>query len=478
MRAMKPRTVAAVWRFVLRLIRHIERATRPVHPDTAAALERRWAELPDRVKGPEQLLGRHTAGCEGTHGVFPRCNLACTPCYHAKEANRVRTDGEHTIRKVEAHMALLRKRRGTGQHAQLIGGEVTLLSPEDHARTLEVMQRHGRKPMSMTHGDFDYEHLERLAVAPDGRRRFSKLVFAGHFDSLMYGRRGIIRARAEAQLNPYRQRFVEMFRRLEREHGVRFDLAHNMTVTPRNLDQVAQVIRDNLRDGWGMFSFQPAAYVGNPNRWREELRAFDVDALWTQMERGAGARLPWRHLQMGDARCNRSAYGALVGERWVPWLNDRCAADLRVRDLFLDAVGGMDAEAGGWDRLLRALRVARLVAGRRGLVRASLRWGGRFARRAGVWPLVRHGIRPVTFVVHAFMDARDVAPAWDALRRGEVAEEPRVRAAQERLQACSYAMAHPESGELVPACVQHCVLDPRENLALMRELPLAAPATR
>jgi hypothetical protein len=100
------------------------------------------------------------------------------------------------------------------------------------------------------------------------------------------------------------------------------------------------------------------------------------------------------------------------------------------------------------------------------------------ARRAGVRRLVRHGIRPVTFVVHAFMDARDVAPAWDALRRGEVAEEPRVRAAQERLQACSYAMAHPESGELVPACVQHCVLDPRENLALMRELPLAAPATR
>ncbi len=31
--------------------------------------------------------GRHMPGREGTHGVFPRCNLACTPCYHARDAN-------------------------------------------------------------------------------------------------------------------------------------------------------------------------------------------------------------------------------------------------------------------------------------------------------------------------------------------------------------------------------------------------------
>jgi hypothetical protein len=47
----------------------------------------------------------------------------------------------------------------------------------------------------------------------------------------------------------------------------------------------------------------------------------------------------------------------------------------------------------------------------------------------------------------------------------------------ERLGACSYAMAHPETGRLVPACVQHSVLDPAENSALARLLPLkpAAP---
>lgn len=38
-------------------------------------------------------------------------------------------------------------------------------------------------------------------------------------------------------------------------------------------------------------------------------------------------------------------------------------------------------------------------------------------------------------------------------------------------------MAHPETGELVPACVQHSVLDPVENVALRRLLPLT-PVSR
>jgi hypothetical protein len=33
-------------------------------------------------------------------------------------------------------------------------------------------------------------------------------------------------------------------------------------------------------------------------------------------------------------------------------------------------------------------------------------------------------------------------------------------------------MAHPEQDRLVPACVQHSVLDPQENIRLMQLLPL------
>lgn len=85
---------------------------------------------------------------------------------------------------------------------------------------------------------------------------------------------------------------------------------------------------------------------------------------------------------------------------------------------------------------------------------------------------MRHGIRPVTFVTHSFIDAHDVAAAWEMLKRGELCNDPQTLAAQQRLQACSYSMGHPETGEIVPACVQHSLLDPHENRALVELLPL------
>jgi hypothetical protein len=452
-------------------LRRLEVATRPVHPDTEAALRRRWEELPAHVKHEGQALGRRTAGCEGTHGVFPRCNLACTPCYHSRDANRVRIDGEHTLEQIDGQMAFLREQRGPGQYAQLIGGEVTLLPPEDHAQALLTMRRHGRKPMSMSHGDFDYDYLERLALGPDGRPRFSSLSFAGHFDSMMFGRRGIKRVGDERELNPHRERFCAMFARLEREHGVKSYLAHNMTVTPRNVGQVAQVIEDCRHMGFRMFSFQPAAFIGNTNRWKHDYEDVGGDRVWAEIERGAGGHLPWNVFQIGDERCNRTAYGAYVGDRYVQLLDDRVPADLEVRDAFFEAFGGMDFEAPHL-----AVRLLRAFAGYPRGVPLTLRWLARFVRRAGPAALARQGIQPITFVMHSFMDAKDVRPAWESLQRGEISDDPRIRATQERLQACSYAMSHPESGTLVPACAQHSVLDPQENLELMKLLPMSESA--
>jgi hypothetical protein len=84
-------------------------------------------------------------------------------------------DGAHTIAEVDKQMALLRRLRGPRAHAQLIGGEVTLLPPDDHAETLLTMRRYGREPMSMSHGDFDYDYLERLALDGQGQRRLRRL---------------------------------------------------------------------------------------------------------------------------------------------------------------------------------------------------------------------------------------------------------------------------------------------------------------
>ena len=476
--AVRPSRVNGPQALVRRLrsaVAELELVTRPVHPETRAALERRWAELPDGVKTPSQALGQHAVGCEGTHGVFPRCNLACTPCYHSRDANRVAVDGGHTRREVAGQMALLRRLRGPRAHAQLIGGEVTLLPPEDHAETLEAMRDNGRDPMSMTHGDFDYDYLEALAVGADGRRRFRRLSFAGHFDMMMYGRRDIARPADEAALNPYRERFVAMFERLRSEHGVRFFLAHNMTVTPRNLGQIADVVRSCRETGFGLFSFQPAAFVGDDRRWREGYRDTSGDEVWAEIERGAGARLPFRALQIGDERCNRTAYGFYVGPAYYPAFDDLDPADLRLRDTFFQRFGGVSFSGTHIPAL--TVKVLRVVGRHPSTAVPFLGWAARRLRRVGLPNLVRHGVRPVTFVMHSFMDATDVAPAWEALQRGEVCDEPRLLATQERLRACSYAMAHPETGTLVPACVQHSVLDPGENQALRRLLPLT-PVTR
>ena len=456
---------------MLARLRALEVLTRPEHPELSAALARRWEELPAHVKTRNQMLGRRTAGCEGTHGVFPKCNLACTPCYHAKEAQRVRTDGEHTLREVGAQMALLRDLRGPGQNAQLIGGEVTLLAPDDHAAALQAMIDHGRKPMSMTHGDFDYAYLEALALDPaTGKPRFTHLSFAGHFDSTMFGRTGLRKVERESELHPYRRAFCAMFQRLEEEHGVTSYLAHNMTITPRNIDQIPEVLRECRDYGFRMFSFQPAAFVGNQARWKDSYRQFSTDAVWDRISEGAGGALHDDALQIGDKRCNRTAYGFYVGDRYVPLVDQDDERDLRWVDSFVAAFGGMDFVA---PKALTAARVVRALAREPRALPRLAGFGVRAVRRSGGLRALRATPpRAVTYVMHAFMDARTVRPAWEAMERGQTThDDPEVQATIERLQACSYAMAHPEDGRTVPACAQHSVLDPLENIKLMELLP-------
>lgn len=456
-------------------LRRFELASRPIHPDTKRALALRWEQLPVHAKTPNQLLGRCAVGCEGTHGVFPKCNLTCSPCYHSADANKVRIDGDHTVENVERQMSYLRSVRGPRAHAQLIGGEVSLLSAEDHARSLLAMRAAGREPMSMTHGDFDYQYLLDVVLDEQGRRRFDRVSFAAHFDSLMRGRRGAVRPRDEKELNPFRETFAQMFVDLEREHGVRSYLAHNMTVTPSNVDEVAQVTRDVLEMPFDMMSFQPAAFIGDDRRWREDFGEVTIDAVWDRIEEGAGQKLPWQATQFGDPRCNRSTVGVRVGGTFAPLLDPDDPRDLAARDRFLDHFGGMifgDVPTG-----ILVVKIIRALAAHPGDVPPLIALARRVLKRAGgLRRLVREARRGKvsfkTFVVHNFMDAEQVAPAWRLMEEGVVADDPVLKETQERLGACMYAMAHPEDGRLVPACVQHSVLDPIENVELRRLLPL------
>lgn len=460
---------------IAQTLRDFELATRPIHPETRTALERRWAELPPHAQTDNQLLGRCAVGCEGTHGVFPKCNLTCSPCYHSADANKVRIDGDHTVVNVERQMGYLRGIRGPRAHAQLIGGEVSLLPAKDHAAALLAMRAAGREPMSMTHGDFDYDYLLDVVLDEQGRPRFEKVSFAAHFDSLMRGRRGAVRPRSEAELNPFREQFARMFVDLKREHGVNRYLAHNMTVTPSNVDEVEQVTRDVLEMPYDMMSFQPAAFIGDDRRWREDFGEVTIDAVWERIEKGAGQKIPWQATQFGDPRCNRSTVGVRVDGTFAPLLDPADPKDLAARDRFLEHFGGMifgDVPTG-----ILTLKVIRAVAAHPadipplvGLVRRVIRRAGGLGR---VIRSARKGkVSFKTFVVHNFMDSAQVSPAWDMMQRGVVADDPLLLETQERLGSCMYAMAHPDDGRLVPACVQHGVLDAVENVELRRVLPV------
>ena len=60
----------------------------------------------------------------------------------------------------------------------------------------------------MTHGDFDYQYLLDVVLDETGKPAFKKVSFAAHFDSLMRGRTGAVRPKNEAELNPFREKFV------------------------------------------------------------------------------------------------------------------------------------------------------------------------------------------------------------------------------------------------------------------------------
>lgn len=433
------------------------------------------------------MLGRLSPGCEGTKGVFPKCNFGCKPCYHSAEANRVRVDGHHTLTEVARQMATLRAVRGDTGHCQLIGGEVSLLEPEDHAMALEVMRFYGRIPMSFSHGDFDYQYLKRLALK-DGVRRFDRIDFAVHFDSGMRGRTGVPLQHNELDLTPFRQRFINMFQKLKAEYGVNYYIAHNMTVTENNLSHVAQAVEDMRTMGFRLLSFQPAAKQGNQNRWVVNLREVDDDdgeMVWKEIEKGMGMRLSYSLFQMGDVRCNRMTVCGILGPpgrkdaKIFLLFDDLCNEDVKVRDIIIHKFGNIVLKP-----KLLTFKFIRTLLSMPWLLIPAIAWVIRVVRRAGgIWCILRYGVRPLTIVMHRFMDAEDVNKAWELIENGIARDDPRVdeagsrvRETMERLSACSYAMAHPESGRVVPACVQHSFYDPQENIELSKKLPLHQPA--
>ena len=75
---------------VLATVRHLAGIVRePILAETRENLRRSWGRLPERLRVPQQMLGRGGNGCGATIGAMPRCDFACTGCYLGEAANRM-----------------------------------------------------------------------------------------------------------------------------------------------------------------------------------------------------------------------------------------------------------------------------------------------------------------------------------------------------------------------------------------------------
>jgi hypothetical protein len=177
----------------------------PIDPEKQALLRARWESLPNELRTPNQLAGRHLTHCGFITGAS-YCSFHCTHCYLPKNANDVPIPPFAEMKEqIEAN----RHFQGPGGGLQITGGDVAdaYWRAGRQKELIEIVRhanRVGLVPMVMTHGQTLLEHPEFLeALVVDGGLR----QIAIHIDMTQAGRHGypINRLTSESDLHPVRK---------------------------------------------------------------------------------------------------------------------------------------------------------------------------------------------------------------------------------------------------------------------------------
>ena len=419
----------------------------PIDPEKQALLRKRWESLPNELRTSNQLAGRHLTHCGFTTGAS-YCSFRCTHCYLPENANQVPMP---SLTQMKELIDANRRFQGPGGGLQITGGDVAdaYWRAGRQGELIEIVRytvRVGLVPMLMTHGQTLLEHPEFLeALVSDGGLR----QVAVHIDMTQAGRHGypIGRIQTERDLHPLREAFTHLAWQIRERTGAPLELAHNCTVTERNIASVTDVVRWFLADParsqiWRILSFQPEANTGRTVfSWHPVTPA----VVWQQICDGMGLELDGSAYIGGHPDCNQGA--TLLVERrrgrYLPLLpNDEKTKRLFAEILTkLGAISTMTADARAGASLL------------------SYRVAGAFSRHpwlalrtiARVLALFTHGRIPFPFLralvtgqahtlnigTHNFMGASRVANA------------PNDPVTQARLDACVFkgAVRNRASGE-------------------------------
>lgn len=428
----------------LRSLLEIFRA--PVPPETRRALSAAWSRVPDSLRTPRQLLGRHYAGCGATIGAMPRCDFACRGCYLGATANRAPAA---SLDEVQRQLGLIRAWLGEGGNVQLTDGELTLRPEGELIALIRHARALGLVPMLMTHGDSFRRRpglLERLMIE-GGLTEVSI-----HIDTTQRGRRGYPEARHENELSALRDEFAGLIRQARRLTGRRLEAATTVTVTRDNLEGIPAIVRWLMlnADAFKMVSFQPVASVGRTD---SRLAGVTAEELWAAIAEGlygderAVTRLAAHDGWLGHPACNRFVQGLVVRQpgappSFHPLFHPDTLRDRDVLEAWLVRFGGLTLRL---DTAMRALvRLAGVLAAAPGLVLGRiapflLRWPARLDphhpwRLMARWLRGRARIDYVNIVSHHFMSGAELATA----------------VGQERLALCVFKT--PVGDKLVPMC--------------------------
>ena len=402
-----------------------------------------------RAPGPRPRRSRGAGrSCRRTSRRPTRCSAGGPPAARARTAcsraatwpaRRATTPRRPTgcastastpLREVDApDGAAARACAGPGQNAQLIGGEVTLLEPDDHAARAA-----GDDP-PRPQADVDVARRLRLrlprarsrSTRATGEPRFDHLSFAGHFDSMMFGRRGIKRAASEADAAT---RYRAALLRDVRAPGAR---ARRHALPRAQHDGHAAQHRPGPA-GHPRLPRHGLSHVLLPaRRVHRQRRPLEGRLPRVLHRRGVAADRGGRRRAAALRRRCRSATRAATARPTAPTpatATCRCstrttrATPASLED-FVAAFGGMDFVDGRAACAPRAAPAAWPATRARAAQRRA-GWARRFVGRAGGLRAMRPRAPRRDHLRHARVHGRrQGAPAWELLQRGETSRRAR-----------------------------------------------------
>lgn len=420
----------------------------PLAGEKARVLNERWNSLPAELKTPNQISGRHLTHCGFTTGAS-FCSFHCTHCYLPKNANHIPIP---SLEQAKEQILANRRLQGPCGGLQITGGDVADAywrsgRVGELVEIIRFTKSTGLEPMLMTHGQTLMEHPEFLEqlVVEGGLRQM-----AVHIDMTQAGRHGfpINRISSEADLHPLRAAFTDLARSIREKTGLPLELAHNCTVTRKNLTGVSEIIRWFLADAertltWRILSFQPEADTGRTLYSDRPITPADV---WEEIQKGIGLPVRRDATIFGHPDCNSWSplLVARPGGQIFPPLPQDPAWDPMLGHL-LEGVRGLhlmnDDHGTPVYRVLGVLLQNPGLLFRLGTYIFSEWVSGRLPT-AVVLAAMRGRAHTVGIGIHNFMDASMVARADS---------DPVIKA---RLDACVFKGAVKKDGqwEAVPMC--------------------------